>query len=188
MSLWLVPFPADARVLSARRRPARRRVVLRPKLDGWRVMVTVDAAAACLAEAGVIHRMCARACEAAEALRGHEVVLDGELIAVEGRACDCHKVAPRVAASPGGRTVTRQRPLSPPARRAELACSTTIAGNCGASERGMTSTLKKPPFSLDQSTQPWGQPGSPRTGQGLPLAGQGLLLVRRVTRIATVNS
>jgi bifunctional non-homologous end joining protein LigD len=46
----------------------------------------------------------------ADVLRGHQVVLDGELIAGEGRSCDFYRVALRLAAS--------ARPVAQPLRLA----------------------------------------------------------------------
>jgi bifunctional non-homologous end joining protein LigD len=71
---------------------------LEPKLDGWRVIVTIDAGLAVHTRSGRdITRSLPPLAGLANAVARHEVVLDGELIAGAGRACD--QVAPTIAAS-----------------------------------------------------------------------------------------
>lgn len=80
--------------------PASTEWAFEPKLDGWRVLAYVDdgldlrtrsgrAIAACVPE---LH-------ELPTALFGHRVILDGELVAGQGRPDDFYRLGPRLAAS-----------------------------------------------------------------------------------------
>jgi bifunctional non-homologous end joining protein LigD len=63
-------------------------------------MVTVDSGMTVHTRRGRDIAMCLpELAGLAEVLGGHEVILDGELIAGDGRACDFYRVAPRLTAS-----------------------------------------------------------------------------------------
>jgi bifunctional non-homologous end joining protein LigD len=74
------------------------RWVLEPKFDGWRVIVAVDDGVRVWTRRG--HEMTARLPELAPLadVIDAPVVLDGELVAGQGRASDFYGVLPRVAA------------------------------------------------------------------------------------------
>jgi bifunctional non-homologous end joining protein LigD len=82
------------------------RWVLEPKFDGWRVIVAVDDTVRVWTRRG--HELTARLPELAGLAEVIEpsVVLDGELVAGQGRAGDFYGVLPRVAAR------TRRVPLT----------------------------------------------------------------------------
>ena len=81
--------------------------VLEPKFDGWRTIIAVDESVRVWTRRG--HELTERLAELAplvEVLGGSRVVLDGELVAGQGRASDFYGVLPRVAAR------TRRMPLT----------------------------------------------------------------------------
>jgi ATP dependent DNA ligase domain len=75
------------------------RWVLEPKFDGWRVIVAIDEAVRVWTRRG--HEMTHRLPELASLpdMLNTRVVLDGELVAGQGRASDFYSVLPRVARS-----------------------------------------------------------------------------------------
>lgn len=81
--------------------------VLEPKFDGWRTIVAIDDGVRVWTRTG--HELTDRLPELAplaDALDGHAIVLDGELVFAQGRASDFYGLLPRVAAR------TRRVPLA----------------------------------------------------------------------------
>jgi bifunctional non-homologous end joining protein LigD len=73
-----------------------------PKLDGWRVLVSIDGDLTVRTRNG--HNVTASVPELTpmvEALGGHSVVLDGELVARQGRPFDFYGLAPSQRAGIG---------------------------------------------------------------------------------------
>jgi bifunctional non-homologous end joining protein LigD len=80
-----------------------------PKLDGWRVLVYVDGDLTVRTRNG--HDITASVPELtplASALKGHFVVLDGELVARQGRPFDFYGLAPRLSARAPASVARRQ--------------------------------------------------------------------------------
>jgi len=80
-------------------RPLEGEWVLEPKFDGWRAIVAVDQDVRVWTRTG--HELTARLPELAplvECCGGASVVLDGELVAGQGRGADFYGLLPRVAA------------------------------------------------------------------------------------------
>ena len=93
-----VPMPfAPMLATNSAPRTLRGRWVLEPKFDGWRVIVAVDDGVRVWTRRG--HEMTARLPELAGLAGAVDtpVVLDGELVAGQGRASDFYGVLPRVA-------------------------------------------------------------------------------------------
>jgi bifunctional non-homologous end joining protein LigD len=87
--------------------PLRGKWVLEPKFDGWRTIVAVGGDVRVWTRNG--HELTDRLPELsalADALNGHAVVFDGELVARQGRASDFYTLLPRVAAR------SRREPLT----------------------------------------------------------------------------
>jgi bifunctional non-homologous end joining protein LigD len=79
--------------------PLRGEWVLEPKFDGWRTIVAVDGDVRVWTRSG--HELTGRLPELSplvDALTRRAVVLDGELVAGQGRASDFYGLLPRVAA------------------------------------------------------------------------------------------
>jgi len=71
-----------------------------PKLDGWRVLVSIDGDLTVRTRNG--HNITASVPELAPmaaALKGRSIVLDGELVARQGRPFDFYGLAPRLSAT-----------------------------------------------------------------------------------------
>jgi len=127
-------------------------------LDGWRVIVKVGDAATVPSRSGRDITACVPEAWGGRgrfaAMKRHEVVLDGELIAGEGRACDLRKVAPRVAAS------ARQAAFSIPALIAGVATtkfglhSTALVYSASA-DRSSAGSDAGIPASSPRSILPW---------------------------------
>src|SRR5438128_1469308 len=84
-----------------------------PKLDGWRVLVSVDGDLTVRTRHG--HNVTTSAPELAPmvtALAGRSVVLDGELVARQGRPFDFYGLAPRLSARAPA-SVARRRARTP---------------------------------------------------------------------------
>src|SRR5690242_15630013 len=96
-----VPMPFAPMLASTRpTRPLRGEWVIEPKFDGWRVIVAIDDAARVWTRNG--HDLTERLPELAplaECCGGTRTVLDGELVARQGRAHDFYSVLPTIAAS-----------------------------------------------------------------------------------------
>lgn len=70
-----------------------------PKLDGWRVLVYVDCTVAVQTRSGrSIGDSVPELEPLPEALAGRRVVLDGELVAGQGRSADFYRLGPRMSA------------------------------------------------------------------------------------------
>jgi len=82
--------------------PLRGEWVIEPKFDGWRTIVEIDSTVRVWTRRG--HELTDRLPELqplVDALNGHTAVLDGELVAGQGRAGDFYGLLPRVAARAG---------------------------------------------------------------------------------------
>ena len=83
-----------------------------PKLDGWRAMVYVDGAVTVRTRTGRnVSAALPELKPLADALEGRRAVLDGELVARQGRAWDFYRLGPRLNARKRwcGRTERRSR-------------------------------------------------------------------------------
>ena len=115
-----------------------------PKLDGWRVLVYLDGDLTVRTRNG--HNVTASVPELApmvNALEGRSVVLDGELVARQGRPFDFYGLAPRLSAHAPA-AVARRRARMPVTFAAfdvlyldgetVQACPTSSAGHCSKLE------------------------------------------------------
>ena len=90
---------ADARLERPGRRAGERAWAFEPRLDGWRVLVSVDDDLTVRTRNGLtVTASVPELAPMVAVLEGRSVVLDGELVARQGRPFDFYGLAPRPSA------------------------------------------------------------------------------------------